>query len=368
MEFSNVRAFAELAPDLCEAIKTYATNCINEKKGAVAFADHSKEEMNKLINKAFAAELGKQAGVEFSDNMSKTDVQRQCNNPMVKYFANQIQDVLIDAVFPIVLGASSLKYIADVKYADLGDTIKFDIKSNALFTVSKAGFRQRETNKQRTFRTTVTMYGENHELTVGTTLFEVITNQSYVAEEIMKIARSMELAMYTECVEAFENTMNGLTNSLKVGGYSEAALVELCQKVQAYNGGAKPIIIGTPLAVKDITPDAWGNTTIPNIMGLLDDSYVRMGYIPTFNGYQVIPVEQTADLTSDDYGLKLDDNKLYVISPAADKVMKLGVFGGTMSHTDAPYDKANLAINTTTTKAWGVECVTNAVAGVVELG
>lgn len=362
MEFANVKAFAESSADLCEAIKTYATNCTNERKGVVAFADHSKEEMNALINKAFVNEVAKQSGVEFAENANKTDIQRYCNNPMVKYFANQIQDVMVDAVFPIVLGASSLRYIADVKYADLGDTIKYDIKSNALFTVSKAGYRQRETNKQRTFRTTITTSGVNHELTVGTTLFEIITGQSYVAEEIMKIARSMELAMYTEAVDAFTTTTTGLGTPLVVTGYSEAALITLCERVGAYNAGQKPIIIGTPQALKAVLP------TNANYRYFLDDEYVKLGHITTFNGIDVVPMEQVADLANGSaYGLKLPNDKIWVVSPAADKIMKLGVFGGTMSHTDAPYDKANKAINTTMEKAWSVDCVTSSICGVITL-
>ena len=89
-----------------------------------------------------------------------------------------------------------------MKFADLGDSIKFDIKSNSLFTVSKAGNRQRTTNQQKTFRTTVTMTGDNHEITVGT-LFEMLTGQSYLAEEIMKVARSIETTMLFEAYDAF---------------------------------------------------------------------------------------------------------------------------------------------------------------------
>ena len=278
MEFANVKAFAEMSKDLYDAMKAYALNYNLERKGLKAFADHSREEMNKLINKAFALEVAKQSGMALPNLENKTEVKRYAMNPMVRFFANQIQDVMIDMILPETLMTGSLKYFADMKYADLGDTIKFDIKSNSLFTVSKAGNRQRTTNQQKTFRTTVTMSGTNHEITVGTTLFEMLTGQSYIAEEVMKVARSIETAMLFDAYDAFTAEMGTLTGNLMVGNYSEASLITLCETVTAYNQGRKAVIIGTPLALKSVLPDN------ANYRYLLDDEYVRLGALRTFNG------------------------------------------------------------------------------------
>jgi hypothetical protein len=77
-------------------------------------------------------------------------------------------------------------------------------------------------------------------------------------------------------------------------------------------------------------------------------------------------MEQVADYTNTtQYSLKLDDTKIYVVSPAVDKIVKIGVFGGTFTHTDANYDNANKLIMNTTEKAWETSVITNAVAGVV---
>lgn len=73
-----------------------------------------------------------------------------------------------------------------------------------------------------------------------------------------------------------------------------------------------------------------------------------------------------ADYGSTDYGLKLPDNRLYVISPASDKIVKVAV-GYTYQHTDAIYDNANLAQEGTLNKAWAVGVITNSIAGEVKL-
>lgn len=361
MEFANVKAFAEVSKDLYDAMKAFSLNYNNERKGLVAFSEHSREEMAKLINKAFALEVSRQSGVELPNLENKTEVRRFAMNPMVKYFANQIQDVMIDMVLPETLLTGSLKYFADMKYADLGDSIKFDIKSNSLFTVSKAGNRQRTVNQQKTFRTTVTMTGVNHEITIGTTLFEMLTGQSYLAEEIMKVARSIETSMLFEAYDAFTAEANSLTGNLAVANYSEEDLITLCETITAYNQGRKAVVLGTPLALKAVLP------TNDNYRYFLSDEYVRMGHVAQFNGYDVLPMEQVANpYSATPYALKLDDTKIYVVSPASDKIIKIGVFGGTFSHQDNAYDNANKTIESTTEKSWEVAVATNSVAGVIK--
>lgn len=361
MEFANVKAFAEVSKDLYDAMKAFSLNYNNERKGLSAFTDHSREEMAKCINKAFALEIAKQSGVELPNLENKTEVRRFAMNPMVRYFANQIQDVMIDMVLPETLMTGSLRYFADIRNADLGDSIKFDIKSNSLFTVSKAGNRQRTTNQQKTFRTTVTMTGVNHEVTIGTTLFEMLTGQSFLAEEVMKVARSIETTMLFESYDAFTTEANALTGNLAVANYDESSLITLCETVTAYNQGRKAVIIGTPVALKDVLPHN------SNYRYLLEDDYVRLGHLHTFNGYDVLPMEQVANpYSATPYALKLDDTKIYVVSPASDKIVKIGVFGGTFSHQDNAYDNANKTIESTTEKAWEVAVVTNSVAGVVK--
>jgi hypothetical protein len=361
MEFMNVKAFSETSKDLYEAMKSYSKNYNDERKGIKAFSEHSKEEMGTLINKAFVMEVAKQSNTELPTDMSRTNIQRYVSNPMVKYFANQIRDIMIDAILPDVLMTGTIRYIADIKSADLGDTIRFDIKSNSLFTVSKAGRRQRTTNLQKTFRTTVTMEGENHELTVGTNLFEIMTGQSYLAEEVMKVGISIEKAMLTDAYDAFIGAVGSLDGNLKVANYSENALIKLCQTVTAYNGGRKAVILGTPVALKSVLP------TNANYRYLLDNEYVKLGHLQTFNGYDVVPLEQVADESaSEAYSLKLDDSRIYVVSPAADKIVKIGVFGGTMSHQDDGYANANKQIESTTEKDWNVAVITNATAGIVD--
>ena len=78
-------------------------------------------------------------------------------------------------------------------------------------------------------------------------------------------------------------------------------------------------------------------------------------------------MEQVANpYSTTPYALKLDDTKIYVVSPASDKIVKIGVFGGTFSHQDNSYDNGNKVIENTTEKAWNTAVITNSVAGIVQ--
>ena len=104
------------------------------------------------------------------------------------------------------------------------------------------------------------------------------TGRVKIAQEVMKAVRSIETAMMFDAYDAFATATGNLSGNLAVANYSENSLISLCEKVTAYNQGIKAVIIGTPVALKAILP------TNANYRYLLDDEYVRLGHLQTFNG------------------------------------------------------------------------------------
>lgn len=359
-ETAAVKKFAENSLELYTAMNVYCENFLAERgvKGK-KFAETSVSDMNKAINKMFAEEVAK--GTKMTVEDFNGSYKRYANNTNVKEFADAIRSYLLDMILPEVLTTGSLRYIADFRFADLGDSLSFELENNALFTVTKAGYRLKHADLQKLYKTTVTLVPENHQLTVGTDLYEILTDREFIAEQVMKAAKSIELALLTDAFSAFETTMGNLTGNLAVTNYSEKALIKLCETVAAYNYGMKPVIMGTPVALKSILP------TNNNYRYLLEDDYVKLGHLMTFNGFDVIPIEQIPDAYNyaNPYALKLDDTKIYVVSPAAQKLVQIGFGGETMSNTDSMYENANLLNMSTLRKAWDVQVITNAVAGVV---
>lgn len=80
--------------------------------------------------------------------------------------------------------------------------------------------------------------------------------------------------------------------------------------------------------------------------------------------FDVIPMEQVADpYANTPYSLKFDDSKIYIVSPASDKLVKIGIFGGTMASTIPATANANTEESHTLSKSWDVAVITNSVAG-----
>lgn len=269
---------------------------------------------------------------------------------------------MIDMVLPDTLLDSALAQFVDFRFAELGDSMSFDLENNGLYNVTKAGYRKRSTNLQKLYETTVTLVPENRMLTVGTDLFEIMSGRVKIAREVMKAVRSIMTAVYYDCYDSFKVTMDSYAPSaLTIENPTETDIITLCEKVAAYNGGRKPIILGTPVALKKVLPSN------NNYRFTLEDDYVKVGFVSTFNTYDVVAMEQVANPYSEtDYALKLADDRIYIVSPQADKVIKCGFGGETLSHTEAAFDKANLLQLSTISKAWDTQAITNSVAGVLK--
>lgn len=359
--FNNVKQFSQENNKLHDAMVEYARNYNEQRRGLKAFEATSKERMESAINAGFINEVAKRSRYDLPTDMSdKTSVMRYCNNPTVQFFANEIAAIMIDMILPQTLMTSSISYITEFEFKDLGDTAKFDLKNNQYYTVSKADYRKRNTNMQKLYGRTVTLTGVNHMITIGQNLFDILIGFGSIADDVMKATVSMERQMLFESYDAFTAAMGNLSGNLAVTNYSSKSLMKLCQTVEAYNQGRKPVILGTAVALNSVLP------TNANYRYLFDDSYVKNGYLQTLNGYDVVPLSQVADPTNPTpYSLKLDDTKIYVASPASDKIVKTAIFGGTFSSTNDAHDMANKNQFQTIEKSWETAVITNSVAGIV---
>ena len=102
------------------------------------------------------------------------------------------------------------------------------------------------------------------------------------------------------------------------------------------------------------------------LLELVGMRFRKVGYIRTAFGYDVMALPQVADWRTE-FKLMLDDNNVYVLSPSANKLVKLVLEGATLSNVSGMYDRANLTQDATLYKAWGTAIATNALAGIITL-
>ena len=260
---------------------------------------------------------------------------------------------------------SDLGTIAQISNGAWGDTLKITIQPRDLFVVSKGGRARRTFDITRQFKGEKTIVPEVRSITVGISLYDVLRGAYTLAEFVTKAALSIETQMKYDIYDAFAAVMNALPatpgdSQLRISGYTQDTAIELAQKIQAWNGGNKAIFLGTKLALSHILPASTGTRI------MLGDEYVKIGYLRDFFGFSTVELEQIADYATE-FAVKLDDSKIYIVSPGTDKLVKVFIEGSTLSNVDGNYTNANLQQTATLYKSYGGGVISSAIAGIIEL-
>ena len=153
-------------------------------------------------------------------------------------------------------------------------------------------------------------------MTVYTDMYRVLAGKEDIADFVARVVLAIEQAMYGDALNAL---MTGL-NNLPVGSYNYTGafdmktLVKMAENVQVYNAGVRPIIAGSATALMHVLPDS----TL-GYRGNYDANGGSIELIKNVYGYDVIKMDNAA---AQGGGLVLPDDKIFVVSPAQDKLVK----------------------------------------------
>lgn len=237
-----------------ELFQDYFAHYMKEQQGknigsydtTITFAEKEQK-----MNKALLSEISRLSQCE----ITAENVRAMSKNPMVNWASMAVVEAMIDAVLPSVL--VDIAPFAEIRNIGWGDSASFEIKPRTLMTVSEAGTDLRTTFIQKEFATTKTMVGRNHMITVQASLYRVLCGIESLAEFVRKAILSIEVEMTRDAYGAFDAALSAVTMpaTLKVTGYDQEDLLKIAQRVSAYNGGAKAVIMGTSVAVSKILPN-----------------------------------------------------------------------------------------------------------------
>lgn len=333
-----------------------------KKNHGVYDTSHTLEEKNKAIHEIMMSEIKTISGVDV--NSSTLTPAMLAANPNIQWASMAVINALVDFVLPDVLIKDTGLY-ADVVTGDFGSSWSFDIKPNDIFTVSKAGRNQRITEVQRAFDSTVTIVPDNHQITIGCNLYRILCGYDSMADLAMRAIIAIDASMRVEAYNLLNTTLTALdatdTNgSLKVAGFTKNSAIALAQRVGAWNGGKAPMFAGTKAALSQITADTATFRYDEN------SDLFKLGYFRNYAGYDVFEMEQVAKWEAK-YKLMLDDKKIFLISPAAQKLMKICYEGTQITNASDAFAYANNTQTMSFGKSWGMGMATNSVAGVIVL-
>jgi len=354
---TNVIAFAGEKIKIYEQFKDYFNHY--HKKGSWDETVSLSDKENK-INVAVKDEIARLSNLPTVDGIAPEVL---ATHPAYSWATFAVIGAMVDSILPEAI-IDSVGLYTNTLIGGYGDSFAIDIKPRDLFVVSKSGKGKRTSEVHKQFEGQVTIVPEFHDITVQVALYKVLAGQENLAEFAMKAAKSLEAQMTIDAFNCFNTAMEALDNAgddlLRVAGYSQSTLVELCQKVTAWNGGNKAVVVGTQLALQNVLPND------ANYRYDLTSDFVKIGYVKTAFNYDLMALPQVADYKTP-FKLALDDNNIYILSPSAQKLINLAIEGATISITNGLYDNANLTQNTTMKKSYAVAVGTSAVAGIITL-
>lgn len=337
---------------------------VEGKKGLMYDTSVSFEEKDKKMNRLILNEISKATGFSADHIKNKAFM---ASNPNVTWATFAIISQLIESIFPDAINREIGRW-TETRYVGWGDSALFEVENNDFLYVSKAGRAQRTIEFQRAWRSQLSVVPEPRMLTIVVSMYAVLCGKESMARLTALAVRSFEAQLTTEVFTAFDTAFADLPNTtagsqLSIAGWDEEDAIRLAQVVTAWNGGRRAAFMGTTLALRQMLPsDA-------NYRYELDspraDSYMRLGHVRDYMGYDVIELPQIAN-PSDPYNTALRDDVIYVFAPTG-KPVKLVYEGTTLART-LPYEMAaDLEETTTLQKSYGIGIAAGSIAGIINL-
>lgn len=358
MAISNeIIAFANGNTDCYVAFADYHNHKAAEEWGqnmgsydkAVSLADKSAK-----VRTAYFAELERLSGCKMDDSNKDFFFA----NPMVKYANFAIVNAMVNVVLPGYVRATFAPFV-DFRTVGYGDVVNLKIPPKTLFTTSKGARGERTSFRQKKYDGNIIISPVEHIITTYVDMVRVYAGKDDLAEAVRAIVIAIEIDMNREIISALNAGLAAGTYPAQFkesGAFDGAKLVKLAQRVQAYNMMAKPVIMGTAAALMNVLPDSSLGGRI-----MLDGANPVITYVKDFYGFPVYELPQ-APTGSADFGMALDDDKLYIVSAAVAKPVVMAM-STALTNSNQYYENADISQNFTMRKSYDAEFVGAAYVG-----
>lgn len=306
------------------------------------------------LTKAFFNEIERKSGVL----REGLDGNAWAMHPSVKWASMAVIDAVVNTIIPIAI-LPQFGTFCDFRTVGYGDIVKFKVMPRGLYTVSRGAHGQRTAFRQKKYAADVTVSPVEHLVTIYVDWYRVMSGKESLPEFLNLVLNSVENAMYNDALDALLTGIAAATTGDTIlqasGAFDMQKLLQMCEKVQALNGGAKPIITGSASALTNVVPDssAGYRLTTDAANGVIE--VLRSAY-----GYDIIKLDNAVNPATG--ALKLPSNAIFVVSPSQDRLLK-GVMTTAINNSNDYFDNADLTQNFTYRKDWGFAYASSAYAG-----
>lgn len=316
----------------------------------------SLEEAETIFRKTLLKECGLSEG--------KLDY-KQFSNPMIKWKLFQLTSETIDAIVPKVLSTQFDRFV-ETKNAAWNEQLIFKVNSPDFFRVDKVANGNRDVRGQRLDKRVLRLYPVMREVKIQESLYRVLAGEVEWATYVNRVAISMATAIKGDIYNAIYDSYDSIGAQFQENGtFDPITFNTLVQRVQASNGGLKPIAFGTKLALAKITPSA-GFTAYPGFMSQnMMDEFNISGYLGHFQGTDLIELEQALIPNTLDFAI--DDNFVIIAPSGTDKIVKLGFEGESIVTENSNNLPVDQEFEYTFQKSWATDVLSAGRYGILRL-
>lgn len=245
-----------------------------------------------------------------------------------------IEEIVNVAIGENILESAFIDNFVEVKNRALGDKSAFYSEGGLLSVATFAG-NHWDTNRQTIdLGEEITLPKEWIYIHVYEELERFLLGITPLEKLVDKVYKSINKYIQDRLYAQFQNVANAVPSDFSASGNSEAAVGNLCDKVQAAGGYASLTIAGTKGALRKlagIVPDKmFANSQ--------KEAKAQTGSIGDWEGNKLLVIPQT--LQSGTFNLALDDSKLFIMGGDV-KPIKLEFIGDTRTTMDTTGQKNN---------------------------
>lgn len=327
--------------------------CVDAHRGAIS--DFSQGQTEEVIRKSFIDMIG-----------TATPDHRQFRRHEAEIF--EILEVVLDDIIDESWDKNVFfNQFVEYRNLNLGDTNEFYVEDKSMLRVSKIAnghwdLRAEKLNIGDTFNISTEAYGSK----VYTDFRRFLAGRIDFANLINKIQEAFKLQMASEIYTSFLATATYLPTEFKHSGvFSEDAMDNIIDHVQASSNQANIVIAGTKKALREVIGTSYTGANSLMMSENMKDELNQTGAIQTWNGIPLLEIPQVHAPNSFDF--MVDDKKLMIL-PANTKPIKVVTEGNSMvKETSDGTTNMDMSMEYTFLKSFGIACIFSSSYGIYEL-
>lgn len=209
-----------------------------------------------------------------------------------------------------------MQRISEVRNLSDGDSANIDIRAKNIYILKKVGRGTKNARIERHYGQNVVLSPEYRQVKTGFDIEQIAAGRFDYGREIALAAEGIRTSLLIDVIDLAYGTTNPINNKLIENSYSEDTFRLLAQRVKAFNGGLKTMVVGTDIALSTILPSS------TEFYRELGEEYMQNGYIANAFGYTMMALPQAVD---QDYEIIVPNDRALILTSGVDTPIKIGM-------------------------------------------